>query len=39
MSADIPAGQRMGRGLERYSMDCIWILALFALDYLYLLAG
>jgi multisubunit Na+/H+ antiporter MnhG subunit len=39
MSTDIPAGQRIGRNLERYSTACIWLLALFALAYLYLLAA
>ena len=39
MSTDIPAGQRIGRNLERYSTACIWLLALFALAYLFLLAG
>jgi hypothetical protein len=39
MSEDIPAEQRIGRGLERYSKACIWVLTLFALAYIYLLAG
>lgn len=39
VSDDVPEGQRIGRGLEWYSLLCIGILALFALAYLYLLAG
>lgn len=36
-SVDSPAGQRIGRGMQRYSQACIWVLAVFAVGYLYLL--
>jgi Mn2+/Fe2+ NRAMP family transporter len=36
-SGDMPSGQRIGRGLERYSQACILVLVTFALGYLYLL--
>jgi len=39
VSGDVPEGQRIGKGLEWYSLLCIGILALFALGYLYLLVG
>ncbi len=39
VSDDIPQAHRIDRGLELYSIFCIGILALFALAYLYLLAG
>jgi Mn2+/Fe2+ NRAMP family transporter len=37
VSGDVPQAQRIGRGLELYSLLCIGLLTLFALGYMYLL--
>lgn len=37
VSTDVPPADRIGKGLERYSLVCITVLGLFALGYVYLL--